>query len=237
MWLPIFTCVILLSTVFFLCMTSCTDPGILPRQELQSVMSEEIRHNVESVVGVCASIQAEDLLTEQQVNEGYRWCSTCHVVRPPRSSHCQDCNNCVLTFDHHCPFVNNCIGQRNYVFFSAFLVSTACLGFAVAAGIGIYVSDATHMGNGPVTLRSNPFLFLVMLVIGVPTAFLLLGVIGLSLCHVYLTINGKTTKECLRGTRGTEALVSSRSMSFVRGPSLVPARSRLERPLRPLEVV
>eukprot|EP00930_Biecheleria_cincta_P025910 TRINITY_DN18368_c0_g1_i1.p1 TRINITY_DN18368_c0_g1~~TRINITY_DN18368_c0_g1_i1.p1 ORF type:complete len:377 (+),score=33.50 TRINITY_DN18368_c0_g1_i1:23-1132(+) len=237
-WLPILTSLVLLSTVFFLLMTSCTDPGILPRKELRTSMSDKSRHDVESVVGVqVASIQGEDALSPEKIAEGYAWCRTCNIVRPPRSSHCADCNNCVLTFDHHCPFVNNCIGQRNYGFFSAFLVSTGCLGFAVAVGIGIYFSDYTHQGHGPVTLSNNPVLFLLMVVIGVPTAILFLGVLGLSLCHVYLSCRGKTTKECLRGTRGTGAMVSSRTLSLVRGPSLVPARERLERPLGPLLAV
>jgi len=242
-WLVIMTSLVLLATVFFLLLTSCTDPGILPRQELQRGMSERMKHDVELVVGACASLQAadeaqaEEWLTEERKAEGYAWCRTCHVIRPPRSSHCPDCNNCVLTFDHHCPFVNNCIGQRNYGFFSAFLVSTGCLGFAVAVGIGIYFSDYSHEGHGPVTLSSNPMLFLLMVLIGVPTVILLVGVLALSICHVYLSCRGKTTKECLRGTRGTGAIVSSRTLPFVRGPSLVPARHRLERPLGPLLTV
>jgi hypothetical protein len=61
------------------------------------------------------------------------FCATCKVWRPPRAHHCGCCKRCVLQFDHHCVWVNNCIGYHNYrsfVLLLAFL-SIAC-GYGVA---------------------------------------------------------------------------------------------------------
>jgi DHHC palmitoyltransferase len=58
---------------------------------------------------------------------GHRYCSTCNIFRPPRSKHCNSCNVCVRVFDHHCPWVGNCIGERNYAVFVVFLVAVTLL--------------------------------------------------------------------------------------------------------------
>ena len=44
-------------------------------------------------------------------------CQQCYVVRPPRVHHCSICKGCIMKMDHHCPWINNCIGQFTQKFF------------------------------------------------------------------------------------------------------------------------
>lgn len=55
-------------------------------------------------------------------------CPDCRVLRTPRSRHCAICNKCVERFDHHCPWLNNCVGVNNHNAFLVFLLSLSlCL--------------------------------------------------------------------------------------------------------------
>lgn len=54
-------------------------------------------------------------------------CRHCKRPKPPRSHHCSTCGVCVLKMDHHCPWVNTCVGQHNQKFFIQFCVYTCLL--------------------------------------------------------------------------------------------------------------
>ena len=49
-------------------------------------------------------------------------CINCENLRPENTMHCNYCNKCVQRFDHHCTFVNNCLGYKNHRYFLLFLL-------------------------------------------------------------------------------------------------------------------
>ena len=91
--------------VGFMLATSLTDPGIIPRNPFMDDAEAALQANS------TRSIEIKGVTVQ------LKWCTTCHIWRPPRASHCSECDVCVERFDHHCPWMGQCIGRRNYRFF------------------------------------------------------------------------------------------------------------------------
>jgi hypothetical protein len=94
-----------------------TDPGSVPKNSA----------NIEDVY------PADIWLPKRRV------CEKCVCIKPPRAHHCSVCGRCINKMDHHCPWVNNCVGSNNMKYF---------LQFVLYVGLGGVVSTLICGGRG-----------------------------------------------------------------------------------------
>ena len=85
-----------------------TDPGILTRQ------NQDFYYSTNKPI-------LKNVINGNILNLNY--CYTCSIYRPPRTSHCAICDNCIERFDHHCIWLGTCVGKRNYKFFYLLIMS------------------------------------------------------------------------------------------------------------------
>jgi len=63
-----------------------------------------------------------------------RYWLRCHIFKPDRCHHCNSCNRCVLSMDHHCPWINNWVGfynRKQFLLLLAYLLWLSLLVLAV----------------------------------------------------------------------------------------------------------
>ena len=109
------------------------------------------------------------------------------------------CNVCVQELDHHCPFVSNCIGKRNYGYFWGFICFLMLNCFFVNY---VAIDDTLKRINADKNksviqvLRRNP-MSIVFVVISGFTFMLIVALIGY---HCRLTLMNQTTNEAMKRT-------------------------------------
>ncbi|KAI3961688.1 hypothetical protein MKW92_031950 [Papaver armeniacum] len=82
------------------------------------------------------------------------------IVRPLRSKHCSTCDRCVEQFDHHCPWVSNCIGKKNKWDFFLFLILEVSA--MMVTGTVACISMSLSWMNHAATRHTGAVLFLVV---------------------------------------------------------------------------
>lgn len=196
--IPVFAAVLFLFVMAMLLRTSFSDPGVLPRALPDEATFIEME--IEAANGnVPPGQRAPPRIRNVQINSQIvklKYCYTCKIFRPPRASHCSICDNCVDRFDHHCPWVGNCVGKRNYRYFYMFTLSLSLL------TIYIFTFDIVHITMRSVvngflnTLKDTPGTVVELLV----CFFTLWSVVGLTGFHTYLISLNQTTNEDIKGS-------------------------------------
>jgi hypothetical protein len=127
-----------------------------------------------------------------------RFCNKCLNFKPDRTHHCSSCGHCILRFDHHCPWINGCVGFANYSFFYLFVFYGLlyCL-FVFCAGLPVLMklfSGKPQSGFGLGLIQ-----IAIMSILAGAFTFALLFFVGL---HTHLLLTNQTTLESMEdGTR------------------------------------
>jgi len=165
------------------------DPGVIPRMRLQQDIIKRYPGSLERRMELLKIAKTKGDIYQETEPSGMTLpeCGTCRVERPPLSSHCRFCDNCVEGWDHHCNWIGNCVGQRNHRAFVIFITLTClCCLYLIMSAIWFLVHKWTLIGN---ISEVGAFILIVSL-------FVLFGFLfpNVTILHLELVMSGQTIK-------------------------------------------
>ncbi|GAB2272564.1 Probable protein S-acyltransferase 16 [Dionaea muscipula] len=176
---------IVFTTLAIMCVSNyaiaiSTDPGRVPASFLPDV--EDVDSPIHEI---------------KRKSGDLRYCQKCSQYKPPRAHHCRVCKRCILRMDHHCIWINNCVGHANYKVFFVFVLyaSIACI-YSLVLLLGCIMNDS--LKNEQQSEGSSRAVYVIYAVLVIPLTIALVVLFG---WHVYLIFGNKTTIEYYEGVR------------------------------------
>lgn len=170
-----------------------TDPGGVPPNwapKLDEESGETIPLTHPEFNGPGVGLQSQSLPNDS-LKPSLRYCRKCNHMKPPRCHHCSVCGRCILKMDHHCVWVVNCVGARNYKYFLLFLLytflETSLVAIALLPYFIAFFSD-DEIPSTPGSLATTFLGFVLNLAFA-------LSVLGFLIMHISLVAHNTTTIE------------------------------------------
>lgn len=133
---------------------SNAETGLGVRQA-QLVQADEIlRQRERDMGGLIARKRAEQMRAEGgeeylellDKSEFKQVCCVCRTKRTMRSHHCKECSRCVDRHDHHCPWIDNCVGLGSQRSFYCFITTLLLVILGYYYVVALYMVDEVLPG-------------------------------------------------------------------------------------------
>ena len=134
--------------------------------------------------------ESADLASDEDDDDDHhhRWCDVCELPKVEGIHHCSSCGHCIQCMDHHCVFMNNCVGLRNHKYFllTLWYATLTCGQMVIGSTTRLWAMNAEVTKYSPWLEDLSRVMWVLALVLGL--------VLGLFLTfHLYLIQHNITT--------------------------------------------